>query len=152
MTHLAERYLAARRKGWLRSRLVVTDRKVPTPGQLAELEGQIGCALPQEMQEWLAIVGFCTIDDDLNFQPVWFRRVEEGHLRGAVIFGQDTLGNFYGFVPIDHRVVLFFRSEPSYAVLAGGFKEFLAKVEAHDFKVLELSDAQVRMPYEWAAV
>jgi hypothetical protein len=152
MRDLANRFLSARRKGWLRTRPVVTDRNVPTAADLSELAARVGCSVPDDMREWLAIVGFCTIDDDLNFQPVWFRRIDEGHLSGAIFFAQDTLGNFYGFVPADRRIVCFSRSEPGCATLAVSFLEFLECLEARDYKILDWVDSMPFVPYEWAAV
>jgi hypothetical protein len=114
MQDLADRFLAARRKGWLRSRPILEQCVVPSEHDLHALEEATGCSLPLDMRAWLAIIGFCNVDDDLSFRPEWFRRVDEGQLEGALLFAQDTLGNFYGYVPADGSIVFFSRSEPGF--------------------------------------
>lgn len=149
MQDLVDRFLSARRKRWLGTRPIVEHRAVPSEQDLASLEGRLGCALPSDMRAWLSTVGFSNIDDDLSLRAEWFRQVDQGHLKGAVLFAQDTLGGFYGFAPADGRIVFFARFEPGYAVLAENFREFLQQLAARDFKVLEWVDSMTLMPYEW---
>lgn len=110
MQDLADRCLLARRKRWLRTRPVVAQRALPSERELLSLEQRIGCALPSDLRGWLSIVGFCDIDDELSFRAEWFDALDPGHLAGAVLFAQDILGRFYGFMPTDGRIVFFARS------------------------------------------
>ncbi len=151
MHDIATRYKTARRKGWLSQRPILDQCKVPSPSELLALEHSIGCSLPQDMRDWLEIVGFCNFDDDLNFHPLWFRRIHEGHLRGSVLFAQDTLGNFFGFIPPTGEVVFFSRSEPGFALLARSFREFLESLEKRDFKLIDWVESLSLTPYEWGA-
>jgi hypothetical protein len=149
---LATSFLTARRKGWLRSSAVVTDRKVLSAADVEALESSLGCLIPGDMREWLMTVGFCTLDDQLNFQSHWFKRIDQGHLAGAVIFAQDELGSFYAYLPDSGRVVYFARSEPAYAVLAESFGEFLEQLQGKDYQVVNWVESLKLLPYEWNAV
>lgn len=149
MQDLASRFLSARRRRLIGSRPIVDHRVIPSEQDVLSLEQKVGSALPDDMRGWLFNVGFCNIDDDLSIRPEWFRPVEQGHLRGAVLFAQDTLGSFYGFVPSDGRVVFFARYEPAFTVLAPTFRGFLEQIAAHDFKVLEWVESLALAPYEW---
>ncbi|WP_158290307.1 SMI1/KNR4 family protein [Ramlibacter sp. WS9] len=115
------------------------------------LEEAAGCSLPSDMRAWLAIVGFCNVDDDLSFRPEWFRRIDQGQLKGALLFAQDTLGNFYGHVPADGSIVFFSRAEPAFAVLASSFRDFLECLESRQFKVMEWVESLTLAPYDWQA-
>jgi SMI1/KNR4 family protein SUKH-1 len=152
MQDLADRFLAARRKGWLRSRAILEHCAVPSENEVHALEEATGCSLPLDMREWLAIVGFCNVDDDLSFRPEWFRRIDQGQLEGALLFAQDTLGNFYGYVPADGSIVFFSRSEPAFAVLAPSFRGFLERLESRNFKVMEWVESLTLASYDWQAV
>ncbi|HSV48107.1 MAG TPA: SMI1/KNR4 family protein [Ramlibacter sp.] len=146
---MADYFLAASRKDWFRSRPVLENCAVPGEQEVAALEESIGCSLPADMRSWLTIVGFCNIDDDLSFRPEWFRRIEDGQLKGSVLFAQDTLGNFYGYVPAEGAIVFFSRSEPAYAVLAPSFREFLGSLQKRDYKIMDWVESLTLAPYEW---
>jgi len=149
MKDLADRCLLARRKRWLRTRPVVAQRALSSERELLALEQRIGCALPSDLRAWLSIVGFCDIDDELSFRAEWFNAPDPGHLAGAVLFAQDILGRFYGFMPTDGRIVFFARSEPGHAVLATNFREFLQQLADRDFKVVDWVDSVELKPYQW---
>lgn len=149
---LATTYLAARRKGWFSSSPVVEDRKLVSAAEVSKLEDSLGCAIPEDMREWLTTVGFCTFNDELNFQAHWFRRIDKGHLVGAVIFAQDELGSHYGYIPSSGEIVYFARKEPAYAVLAASFQEFLEKLEAKGYRAVDWVSSVQLLPYDWHAV
>ncbi|ARN21824.1 hypothetical protein A4W93_19050 [Piscinibacter gummiphilus] len=149
MQDLADRYLLARRKRWFRTRPVVAQRGLPSERELLSLEQRIGCALPSDLRAWLSTVGFCDIDDELSFRAEWFNALDPGQLAGAVLFAQDILGRFYGFMPTDGRIVFFARSEPGLAVLATNFREFLQQLADRDFNVVDWADSVELTPYQW---
>ena len=120
--------------------------------EIFELESKLGRPIPDDMREWLTTVGFCTFNEELNFQKGWFRRVEVGHLKGAVIFGQDELGSHYAFIPESGRIIYFAREEPAYAVLAESFGNFLEQFEARDFRLVDWVGTLPLLPYDWNAV
>jgi hypothetical protein len=152
MQDLADRFFAARRKGLFRSHPVLENCVVPSSGDVAALEEAGKFTLPADMRAWLAIVGFCTLNDELSFRPEWFRRVEAGVLKGALMFAQDSLGNFYGYVPADGTIVFFSRSEHGYAVLAPSFRGFLEGLETRHLKVTEWAESLNLAAYDWQAV
>lgn len=150
MRALADQFLGAHRKRWLGTRPVIEHRLIPSPQDLESLEKRIGCCLPADMRFWLTTVGFCHVDDELSIRSEWFRTLDQGHLKGAVMFAQDTLGSFYAFVPDDGRIVFFARSQPGYAVLSADFRGFLQQLAACDFNVLNWVDSIPLMPYDWS--
>ena len=145
--HLANTYLAARRKRWFCSKPVVDDRMLVTAADLVALQARIDCTLPADMREWLTTVGFCTFNEELNFQANWFRRFGKGDLADAIIFAQDELGSHYGFLPSNGRVIYFARFEPYYAVLAESFQGFLQELQARNYRVVEWIDSISLLPY-----
>lgn len=148
---IADRLLERRRKGWFRSRPLFELYAEASGPELAKVEGALGAPLPSSLTAWLAAVGFGDIDEDLSFRADWFSVVEQGELKGAVFFAQDTLGNFYGYHPVNERIVFFSRSESGYAVLASNFREFLEELERLDWKIMDWVESIPLLPYEWAA-
>jgi hypothetical protein len=149
---LASTYLAARRKGWFSSGPIVEDRKLASAAEVATLEASLGCSIPEDMRGWLTTVGFCTFNDELNFQAHWFRRITKGHSAGAVIFAQDELGSCYAYLPSNGQIVYFARSEPAYAVLAGSFHDFLQQLEEKGYRAVDWVESLKLLPYDWDAV
>ena len=123
---------------------------MPSPQDLNSLEQRIGCRLPADMRFWLTTIGFCDIGDELSIRPEWFCAVDQGHLKGAVMFAQDTLGSFYAFVPDDGRIVFFARFQHGYAELSEDFRGFLQQLAACDFNVLHWVGTIPLMPYDWS--
>ncbi|MEQ1806113.1 MAG: SMI1/KNR4 family protein [Burkholderiaceae bacterium] len=97
-------------------------------------EERAGAKLPTDLKTWLQIVGYGDINEDLSFRFEWLRQVEQGELKGAVLFAQDGLGNFYAYVPSDERIVFFSRSAPEYSVLAPSFRAFMEELERRDYE------------------
>jgi hypothetical protein len=147
---IADRLLERQRKGWLRSRPLFQPYAHASGPEIAKVEGKVGAPLPASLAAWLATVGFGDIDEDLSFRAEWFSVVEQGELKGVVFFAQDTLGNFYGYHPVDERIVFFSRSEPGHAVLAQSFREFLEELERRDWKIMDWVGSIPLLPYEWA--
>lgn len=147
---IADRLLERQRKGLLRSRPLFQLYANASGPEIAKVEGKVGATLPPSLAAWLAAVGFGDIDEDLSFRAEWFSVVEQGELKGAVLFAQDTLGNFYGYHSVDERIVFFSRTEPGYAVLAQSFREFLEELERRDWKVMDWVESVPLLPYEWA--
>ncbi|MEK8035049.1 SMI1/KNR4 family protein [Ideonella sp. DXS29W] len=114
------------------------------------VERHIETELPQDLKAWLLAVGYGDLDEALSFRSEWFKKVEQGELKGAVVFAQDELGNFYGFLA-SGAIVFFSRSAPEYAVLASGFASFMAELEARDFKVVQWAGSVPALPYAWDA-
>jgi hypothetical protein len=116
---------------------------------LSRAQSSAGVELPPELKEFLARAGFGDIAQELSFRAEWFSPVESGGLKGAALFAQDVLGNFYGFVPGDGRIVFFSRSEPGYAVVAEGFDQFVEELERRDYKLVEWVRELSLQPYAW---
>ncbi len=83
------------------------------------------------------MVGYGDIDEDLSFRAEWFKDVDRGEAKGAAMYAQDTLGNFYAYAPGDERIILFSRSSPEYAILAPSFRAFMEELERRDFKEMD---------------
>jgi hypothetical protein len=81
----------------------------------------------------------------------WFKPVESGSLRGAVLFAQDILGDFLAFVPSNGSIVFFSRSAPEHSVLAANFGAFMQELERRDFKTMQWVESVAREPYAWDA-
>ena len=148
---IADRLLERRRKGWFSSKSLFESYAQASGPELAKVESKLGLPLPSSLAAWLAAIGFGDIDEDLSFRAEWFSVVEQGELKGAVLFAQDTLGNFYGYHPANERIGFFSRSEPGYAVLAQNFREFIEELERRDWKIMDWVESTPLLPYEWAA-
>jgi hypothetical protein len=151
MRALVDRLLAARRKGWLGTRPVFESYRPVTPEQLAALEAAEGVEFPTHFKEFLFAAGFGDVDEELSFRAEWCKPVENGTLKGAVLFAQDTLGNFYGFVPKGGGIVFFSRSEPGYAIVSPSFPDFMEELERRHYKILDWMQTLALDPYEWQA-
>jgi len=151
MRDLAERILSRNRKGWFRSRPLFEPHHPVSEGDLAQVEREVDAKLPADLKAWLLAVGYGDIDGDLSFRAAWFKNVDRGEAKGAVMFAQDTLGNFYAFTREAEHIILFSRSSPEYAVLASGFRAFLEELERRDFKVMDWVESVALLPYDWGA-
>jgi hypothetical protein len=151
MLTLVQRILGLRRSGRLPSEPIFKPYQAVSKAELIEVEVKVGAKLPDDFQVWLLTAGYGDIGEDLSFRPEWFKRVEQGPLRGALLFAQDTLGNFYAFTPRDERVVHFSRSTSEYAVLAPNFYSFVKELERRSFEVLQWVDSVDFSPYDWNA-
>ena len=151
MREIAERLLSRIKKGWLKSKPLFEHWRAVTENDIALAEQKVGVALPNDLRAWLLFVGYGDINEDLSFRFEWLKPVESGELRGAVMFAQDTLGNFYAWSPPDERIVFFSRSESKYAVLARDFRTFMEKLERRDYDVLTWVKTLAGQPYDWDA-
>jgi hypothetical protein len=144
-----DRMLKARRRSWIRSRPVFEPYAPVTLWDLGRVQASVGAALPAELREFLVAVGFGDVGEELSFRAEWFRPVESGELKGAVLFAQDISGNFYAYVPNDGRIVFFSRSEPGCAIVAANFREFVEELEHRGYKLLEWVSQVSLEPYAW---
>jgi hypothetical protein len=149
MRALTDRLLTRSRKKWLRSRPLFEPYVPVSSTDIARVEAEVGAPLPVDMRDWLLAVGYGDVDEVLSFRYEWFTQVEQGHLRGAVIFAQDDLGNFYAFLPSDGSIIFFDRSAPEYTVLGPTFCAFMEELERRDYKLSEWVDSLVMSPYQW---
>ena len=149
MRDLADRILSRTRKGWLRSRPLFEPHRAVSESDLAQVEAKVK-ELPSDLEAWLLAVGYGDIDGDLSFRAEWFNEVDRGDAKGAVIFAQDILGNFYAYAP-EREIIFFSRSTPEYAILAPSFREFMEELERRDFKVMDWVESIVLLPYHWGA-
>lgn len=130
---VAQIVLSAKTGSWFRERPLFKKHAAVSADQLAALEHQLGIQLPGEFREWLILAGYGDIKEELSFSPEWIRKVGSGPLAGGVSFSQDILGNFYVFdVPLG-RVYYLARSEPVFALLSGGFREFVETLVARSY-------------------
>ena len=121
--------------------------RAATENEIALAEQKVGTTFPAELRAWLLLAGYGDINDDLSFRSEWLHRVDHGALRGAVMFAQDTLGNFYAWSNPDERIVFFARSESKYAVLASSFRSFMEELERRDYRILDWIDSLECRPY-----
>jgi len=150
MRELADRTLNRTRKRWLRSKPLFEPHRAVSEGDLAHVERKLSAKLPDDLKTWLLAVGYGDLDGDLSFRAEWFNEVDRGEVKGAVIFAQDILGNFYACAP-DGRIIFFSRSAPEYSVLAQNFRVFMEELERRDFKVMDWVDSVTLVPYHWGA-
>ena len=151
MRALAERLLTRTRKKWFRTRQLFESYAPVSAADLERVEQEVGSNLPADLRDWLLAVGYGDIDESLSFRYEWFRSFEQGHLKGAVFFAQDDLGNFYAYLPSDESIIFFYRSAPEYAVLAPSFRSFMEELEGRDFELGEWVDSLATLPYPWDA-
>jgi hypothetical protein len=151
MHALAQRVLSHKRKRLFGSKAVFCPYQATSEAELVEIEARVNARLPNDLKAWLLTVGFGDLDEDLSFRAEWFKQVENGALRGAVLFAQDILGNFFAFVPSTGRIVFFSRSAPEYAVLANSFGAFMEELERRDFKTMQWVESVACEPYAWDA-
>ncbi len=152
MEDLVSQFTVARKRGWFRDRPVLEECRPASSVELVALEKAVGCALPGDLRVWLETVGFCNVNDELSIREFWFKRVDVGHLKGAFLFAQDDLGNFYGMTSPEGQVLFFSRSEAAYAVLASSFREFLRQLAGREYVLADWVDNLKLAPYDWNAV
>ncbi|WP_208115123.1 SMI1/KNR4 family protein, partial [Roseateles toxinivorans] len=116
--------------------------------EIERIESKVGTALPEDLKVWLLSVGYGDDDETLSFRYDWFSQIRQGHLRGAVIFAQDDLGNLYAYTKISSNIVFLPRSTPEYADVAPSFLAFMEELERRDFKLGEWVDGLPCLPYE----
>lgn len=151
MRALADRVNSRTRRKLLRSRPLFEPYRSVSAADIARVEHQVESKLPQDLREWLLAIGYGDLDESLSFRFEWFKKIEPGELKGAVMFAQDELGNFYAFVPESGAIVFFSRSAREYAILASSFASFMAELESRDFKVIEWAESVPALPYAWDA-
>ena len=151
MEALANRILSGRRKRLIGSKPLFERYRAVSASDLRQLEDQLGIQLPEALRQWLLLVGYGDVSEDLSFRAEWFSVVENGALKSNVIFAQDILGNFYSFDPQDGKVFFFSRSTPEYAVVARDFRSFMEELERREFKIIDWMDKLPLLPYEWNA-
>jgi SMI1 / KNR4 family (SUKH-1) len=151
MREIAERLLSRSKRGWFKSKPLFEPWRTVTDTDIALAEQKVGAALPKDLRAWLLLVGYGDINEDFSFRFEWLKPVESGELRGAVMFAQDTLGNFYAWSTPEERIVFFSRSESKYAVLARDFRTFMEELERRDYDVLAWVETLAGHPYDWDA-
>jgi hypothetical protein len=151
MRELAERLLSRSRKKWWRTAPVFAAYAPVKEEEFPRIEGVVHASLPDDLKAWLLQVGYGDIDANLSFRYEWFKSIEQGSLRGAVLFAQDILGNLYAFVPEVGDIIFFSRSSSEFAVLAPTFRAFMEELERRDYKVLEWAEAVPASAYDWDA-
>ncbi|WP_428415729.1 SMI1/KNR4 family protein [Methylibium sp.] len=151
MREIAERLLSRTKKSWFKSKPLFENWRTVTETDIALAEQKLGTALPTDLRAWLLLVGYGDINEGLSFRFEWLKLVESGELRGAVMFAQDALGNFYAWTTPGERILFFSRSESKYAVLAHNFRDFMKELERRDYDVLAWVEALACQPYEWDA-
>jgi len=151
MQALADRIVSKTRKDWLRTRPVFRPFKPVDLLEVERVETKVGARLPEDLRAWLQAVGYGDVDDVLSFRYDWFHTIDQGHRKGAVIFAQDELGNFYAFTPEDGAIHFFARSSPEYVTVAPTFQAFMEELERRDFKLLQWMDSLALVPYDRGA-
>ena len=151
MRDVADQILTARRKRLLHTVLLFKPYKPAAEAALAGVETELGLSLPAELREFLHLVGYGDVDEDLSFRAEWFKLVGYGEHKGAVVFAQDTLGNFYAWNPRGDDILFFSRSESGCAVLAHSFRRFMEELARRDYKILDWAESLTLEAYDWSA-
>jgi hypothetical protein len=146
---IAERLLSRRTKKWFGTRPFFEPHARVSETEFQVLAEKVRAALPEDLRDFLVVVGYGDIGGQLSFRQAWFAPVESGHLVGGFTFAQDDLGNYYASSPKDGSVVFFNRSAPEYSVLAPSFRHFIEELERRDFKLSEWIGTVACVPYDW---
>jgi hypothetical protein len=148
MHDLIPRILSGTRTHWLKKRPLFEAYKSVAPSEIERIEKKVEAALPEDLRVWLLSVGYGDVDETLSFRYDWFSQVRQGHLRGAMIFAQDDLGNFYSYSKNGSNIIFFSRSSHEYAAVAPSFQAFMEELERRHFKLGEWIDSLQCLPYD----
>jgi hypothetical protein len=151
MREISERLLNRTLKGWFKSKPLFERHRAVSEADIELAEQKIGTGLPKDLRAWLLLVGYGDINEELSFRLDWLNSIEQGALQGAVVFAQDSLGNFYASAAPDERIIFISRSSPEYALLASNFRTFVEELERRDYKLLDWVESLVGVPYRWDA-
>ena len=151
MHEFAERLLTSKRKGLFKSRPVFEPYESVTEISLVAVEQDLNTTRPEDLKNWLLLIGHGDVNEELSFRREWFKRVEYGALVGAVMFAQDILGNFYAYLPGSGEIVFFSRSDSEYACISPGFRDFVKELECRKYQTIEWMDSLLTSPYSWDA-
>jgi hypothetical protein len=149
MDALVKTVLATTRKGFFRTRPVFRPHASVSPEDLLALESRLGAAIPGDLRDWLLMVGYGDLDDELSFREEWFVLLEYGQLEGGATFAQDELGNHYAFDPLHGGIYYLARSEAVFSPIAANFLEFMQGLVSRDYKLIDWVDALETQPYAW---
>jgi len=145
---LAKTVLSGSRKGMFRSKPIFKRYAATSFDELSKLEEQIGISLPNDLRDWLVVVGYGDIDEELSFRRDWIARIDSGQLKGGAQFAQDVLGNLYAFDSNGHIFYLC-RSEPVFAAMSKGFAEFIGELAKRDYKLVDWVNMLETQQYDW---
>jgi len=148
MDALAKTVLSARRKGLLGSKPVFKPHLATSSAELSKLEDEIGTSLPNDLCNWLLVLGYGDIDEELSFRREWMASIASGQLKGSARFAQDILGNFYAFDSGGH-IFFLSRSEPVFAAMSKSFLEFIKELIRRDYKLINWVSTLETQRYEW---
>lgn len=147
MRDLTARILSGTRKSLFSTAPLFDAYEAVLPSEIERIEQKVRAGLPEDLKVWLLSAGYGDIAQTLSFRYDWFSKVQQGHLREAVIFAQDDLGNFYAYSQPEGRIIFFPRSSPEYADVAPSFPVFMEEFERRSFKLIEWMDSLPWLPY-----
>lgn len=145
---LAKTVRSASRKGFLRRKSIFEPHAATSSDELSKLEEEIGTSLPNDLRNWLLVLGYGDIDEELSFRREWLASIESGHLKGGARFAQDILGNFYAF-DSSGRIFFLSRSEAVFAAMSKSFLEFIEELVRRDYKLVDWVNTLETQKYEW---
>ncbi|GHU02671.1 hypothetical protein FACS1894154_12530 [Betaproteobacteria bacterium] len=148
MQALTERILTKTRKKWFHTYPLFCPFKPVGSADIERVESGVGTPLPNDLKVWLLSAGYGDVDEALSFRHDWFHTIEQGRLKGSVIFAQDDLGNFYAYSPSEQNIHFFARSSSEYATVAPSFGAFMEELERRDFRLGEWMDGLALAPYD----
>ena len=151
METLTSSILAMRRKRLFGSRPVFERYEPESDVDLGDVENKHGFSFPTDLRSWLEQCGFGDLDQQLSIRVDWINVIDQGELKGHVIFAQDDLGNHYSFDRSGGSIHYVCRSAPEYARVADSFKGFLQILVDLDFDVEALIESLSPSPYSWEA-
>lgn len=135
MKTLAKNVLSAKKRKFLSSGPIFELFKTTSTIDLEKLEERIDSPLPKDLKDWLLIVGYGDINDELSFRADWIKKIHVNTLGEHLLFAQDILGNFYS-INNDGEIYFISRSEPAYGIISKSFKKFIEEIISRDYKIM----------------
>jgi SMI1 / KNR4 family (SUKH-1) len=151
MQSLIARILSTKRKRLFNSKPVFERYMAVSEKDIADLEKYLECAFPDSLRTWLLQAGYGDFNEELSLRKEWFKVINRGELKGHVFFGQDDLGNFYSFSPINGNIHFVSRSAPEFLFIAQDFNVFLEDLERRGFKLQAWVESAKVDLYDWSA-
>lgn len=139
---------SANRKGLFRLTPVFKAHRMASLDELSAAEKKIGIAIPSDLRNWLLVLGYGDIDEEMSLREEWFAAMESGPLKGGARFAQDILGNFYAF---DSSGCIYFlsRSQPVFSMISRSFSEFVEELVRRDYKLVDWVNTLATQAYRW---
>ena len=139
MKKLIDTILADKRKRFLIKKPVYQTSSRVSEMDLFRIAKKLDCKLSVGLSKWLLSAGYGDIENSLSFREEWFCLLEDGPLKGKVVFAQDDKANTYAYDPKDGAI--YFISKDGFARLANSFTEFLNELVKRNYNLAAWRDS-----------